>query len=85
MLVQVPDVDVVVVPVGGAGLIAGIALAIKTLRPNVMVPLLPFFSRFLSLSLFWWGILISKHINNAFCEIRMEAAYCASQTAALQS
>ena len=34
---QVPDVDVVVVPVGGAGLIAGVALAIKTLRPDVQV------------------------------------------------
>ena len=34
---QVPNVDVVVVPVGGAGLIAGIALAIKTVRPDVVV------------------------------------------------
>lgn len=32
---QVPDMDAVIVPVGGAGLIAGIALAIKTLRPQV--------------------------------------------------
>jgi threonine dehydratase len=29
---QVPDVDVVVVPVGGAGLLAGVSLAVKTLR-----------------------------------------------------
>lgn len=34
---QVPDADVCVVPVGGAGLIAGIALAIKTLNPSVRV------------------------------------------------
>lgn len=34
---QVPDVDVVVIPVGGAGLIAGMALAIKTLHPNIQV------------------------------------------------
>jgi threonine dehydratase len=34
---QVPDVEAVVVPVGGAGLIAGTALAIKTLRPDVLV------------------------------------------------
>ena len=34
---QVPDVDAVVIPVGGAGLIAGAALAIKTLRPSVTV------------------------------------------------
>jgi len=33
----VPDVEVVVIPVGGAGLIAGMALAIKTLRPNCLV------------------------------------------------
>jgi len=37
ILEQVPDVDAVVVPVGGAGLIAGISLAIKTLRPDVAV------------------------------------------------
>jgi threonine dehydratase len=32
-----PDVDTVVVPVGGGGLIAGIALAIKCQRPDVRV------------------------------------------------
>lgn len=31
---DVPDVDVVVVPVGGAGLIAGVSCAIKTLKPD---------------------------------------------------
>ena len=31
---QVPDVEAVVIPVGGAGLIAGVGLAIKTLRPD---------------------------------------------------
>ena len=34
---QVPDVDIIVVPVGGAGLIAGVALAAKTLLPSVKV------------------------------------------------
>ena len=34
---DVPCVDVVVVPVGGAGLIAGISCAIKTLKPDVAV------------------------------------------------
>src|ERR1017187_8187602 len=34
---QVPDVDAVIVPVGGAGLIAGMALAMKTLKPNVQI------------------------------------------------
>lgn len=37
ILEQLPDVEAIVVPVGGTGLIAGIALAIKTLRPNVEV------------------------------------------------
>ncbi|MDQ6940535.1 MAG: pyridoxal-phosphate dependent enzyme, partial [Verrucomicrobiota bacterium] len=32
---QVPDLDAVVCPVGGGGLLAGVALAVKTLRPNV--------------------------------------------------
>ncbi len=31
------DVDVVVVPVGGGGLISGISIAVKSLRPNVEV------------------------------------------------
>lgn len=34
---QVPDIDAVVVPVGGGGLIAGVALAVKTLRPGVTI------------------------------------------------
>lgn len=37
MLEQVPGADVVVVPVGGAGLIAGVSLAVKTLNPAVRV------------------------------------------------
>mmetsp|Transcript_6876 Transcript_6876/g.15785 ORF Transcript_6876/g.15785 Transcript_6876/m.15785 type:complete len:410 (-) Transcript_6876:9-1238(-) len=34
---DVPEVEVVVVPVGGAGLIAGVSCAIKTLKPDVKV------------------------------------------------
>ena len=37
LLEQTTDVDVVVVPIGGGGLIAGIAVAIKSIRPNVRV------------------------------------------------
>jgi len=37
MLEQLPDADAIVVPVGGAGLIAGISLAAKTLNPSVQV------------------------------------------------
>lgn len=37
MLEQTNNVDVVLVPVGGAGLIAGVSLAIKTLRPDMIV------------------------------------------------
>jgi threonine dehydratase len=37
ILQQVPDVEAVVVPIGGAGLIAGMAVAIKALRPEVQV------------------------------------------------
>ena len=32
-----PDVDVVLVPIGGGGLIGGIALALKTLKPKVKI------------------------------------------------
>ena len=34
---QVKDVDAVIVPVGGSGLVAGVSLAIKTLRPQTKV------------------------------------------------
>jgi len=34
---DMPDVEAVVVPIGGGGLIAGVALAIKSLRPDVKV------------------------------------------------
>jgi threonine dehydratase len=34
---QVPDLDAIIVPIGGAGLIAGVALALKTLKPKVKV------------------------------------------------
>jgi threonine dehydratase len=34
---QVPDIEAVIVPVGGAGLIAGVALALKTLKPAVKI------------------------------------------------
>src|SRR5256885_5068364 len=37
MLESVPDLDVLVVPVGGAGLIAGIATAARALRPAIRV------------------------------------------------
>ena len=37
ILDQLPDVQAVVVPIGGGGLIAGVALAIKSLRPEVKV------------------------------------------------
>lgn len=37
ILRQVPECDAILVPVGGAGLIAGVALAVKSLRPNVQV------------------------------------------------
>lgn len=37
ILEDMPDVDTVVVPIGGGGLIAGVAFAIKTLRPEIKV------------------------------------------------
>ncbi|WP_461164150.1 threonine ammonia-lyase [Arthrobacter sp. R4-81] len=37
MLGQIDDLDVVLVPVGGGGLISGVAAAIKSLRPHIRV------------------------------------------------
>ncbi len=34
---QVPDADAVIVPVGGAGLLAGVSLAVKTLQPETKI------------------------------------------------
>lgn len=37
LLDQLPEVDAVVVPVGGGGLISGVAFALKSLNPNIKV------------------------------------------------
>ena len=37
LIEQIPDLDAVVVPIGGGGLISGIAYTVKTLNPNVKV------------------------------------------------
>ena len=37
LLNQLPDMDAVIVPVGGGGLISGVAFAIKSLNPNIKV------------------------------------------------
>ncbi|MBR1986567.1 MAG: threonine ammonia-lyase [Mogibacterium sp.] len=37
ILDQLPDVDAIVVPVGGGGLISGVAYAVKKLKPNVKI------------------------------------------------
>lgn len=37
MIEQVPDLNVVVVPIGGGGLIAGVATAIKGINPNIEI------------------------------------------------
>ncbi len=34
---QVADVDAVIIPIGGGGLVAGMALALKTLKPNIRI------------------------------------------------
>lgn len=37
LLEQLPDIDAVVVPIGGGGLIAGIAYVLKSLKPSIKV------------------------------------------------
>lgn len=37
LLEQVPEIDVVVVPIGGGGIISGIAVGLKSLKPGVRV------------------------------------------------
>jgi len=37
IVAQMPDFDAVIVPVGGGGLLAGVSLAVKTLRPEVKI------------------------------------------------
>lgn len=34
---QVKNLDAIVIPVGGGGLLAGVALAVKTVYPNVQI------------------------------------------------
>lgn len=37
IITEMPDVDAVIVPVGGGGLISGVAFTIKTIKPNVKI------------------------------------------------
>jgi len=37
ILEQVPDIDAAIIPVGGGGLIAGCAVALKTMKPNIQI------------------------------------------------
>ncbi len=37
LLEQLPDIDAVIVPIGGGGLISGVAFTIKSLNPNIRV------------------------------------------------
>lgn len=37
LLDQLPDVDAVIVPIGGGGLISGVAFALKSLKPDIKV------------------------------------------------
>lgn len=37
ILEAVPDVDAIIVPTGGGGLLAGIAVAAKAMNPNIMI------------------------------------------------
>ncbi|TAK29730.1 MAG: threonine ammonia-lyase [Chloroflexota bacterium] len=37
LMEQLPDVDLVIVPAGGGGLVAGIAVAVKSIRPSARV------------------------------------------------
>lgn len=34
---DIPDADAIIVPVGGGGLIAGIAVAAKHINPNILI------------------------------------------------
>jgi threonine dehydratase len=34
---QIPDADAIIIPVGGAGLLAGVSLAVKSVRPGVKI------------------------------------------------
>ncbi len=37
MMEQIPDLDAIIVPIGGGGLISGIATAVKGINPDIMV------------------------------------------------
>ncbi|WP_432490626.1 pyridoxal-phosphate dependent enzyme, partial [Flavonifractor plautii] len=37
ILEKVPDLDTVVIPIGGGGLISGMAVALKSLKPGIRV------------------------------------------------
>ena len=63
---QVPDVDAVVIPVGGGGLIAGCAVALKTMNPNIKIIvrnwLIICFDQLSVCTV--WTIIVRNHLSN---------------------
>lgn len=43
ILDQLPDTEAILVPIGGGGLIAGIAAFVKHVKPNVLIYVMSFF------------------------------------------
>ena len=63
---QVPDLDAVVIPTGGGGLLAGMAVAIKSIRPDILIIVI--ISSFY-ISLFYYQIQKVKRKNITFKSI----------------
>ena len=59
ILEQVPDVDAVVIPVGGGGMLAGCAVALKTMKPEIKIIVSLLYAELLKkLKLTWKKVLL---------------------------
>ncbi|KAJ8974040.1 hypothetical protein NQ317_008981 [Molorchus minor] len=76
---QVQDIDAVVVPTGGGGLLAGVTVAIKTLNPSIKV------INTVSLDQYYRHMKLSKLSYNSLVTIGVESERCASYAKAIEN
>lgn len=71
---QVDDIDAVVIPVGGGGLIAGCSVALKALHPNIEI-IVSFFCTTCTITI--QRALVNKSRFNVY-KITMQCSLCTS-------
>lgn len=62
ILEQLPEADAILVPIGGGGLIAGIAAVVKHIKPAVLLYVMLFFSFYDDKIVTMWFCIEKKYV-----------------------